>query len=44
MRSKNMQLIGTHTISLQSANQSHAYLIVQLPREFRRVLGPPSIE
>jgi hypothetical protein len=36
---RNMQPICTHTISLQSAKQSHAYPIIRLPREFRRLAG-----
>jgi hypothetical protein len=34
-----MQPICTHTISLQSAKPSHAYPIIRLPREFRRLAG-----
>jgi hypothetical protein len=34
-----MQLICTHTISLQSAKPSHAYPIIRPPREFRELAG-----
>jgi hypothetical protein len=34
-----MQPICTHTISVQSAKPSHAYPIIRLPREFRRLAG-----
>jgi hypothetical protein len=34
-----MQPICTHTVSVQSAKQSHAYPITRLPREFRRLAG-----
>jgi hypothetical protein len=34
-----MQPICTHTISVQSAKPSHAYQIIRLPREFRRLAG-----
>ena len=34
-----MQPICTHTISLQSSKPSHAYPIIRLPREFRRLVG-----
>jgi hypothetical protein len=34
-----MQPIGTHTISVQSAKPSDAYLIMRLPHEFRRLAG-----
>ena len=36
---QNMQPICTHKISLQSAKPSHAYPIIRLPREFRRLAG-----
>ncbi len=35
----NMQHICTHKISVQSAKPSHAYPIIRLPREFRRLAG-----
>jgi hypothetical protein len=34
-----MQPICTHTISVQSSKPSHAYPIIRLPREFRRLAG-----
>jgi hypothetical protein len=34
-----MQPICTHKISVQSAKPSHAYPIIRLPREFRRLAG-----
>jgi hypothetical protein len=34
-----MQPICTHKISLQSSKPSHAYPIIRLPREFRRLAG-----
>jgi hypothetical protein len=34
-----MQPICTHIISVQSAKPSHAYPIIRLPREFRRLAG-----
>ena len=34
-----MQLICTHTISLQSSKPSHAYPIIRLPREFNNLAG-----
>jgi hypothetical protein len=34
-----MQPICTHTISVQSSKQTHAYPIIRLPREFRRLAG-----
>jgi len=34
-----MQPICTHTISVQSSKQSHAYPIIRLPREFHRLAG-----
>jgi hypothetical protein len=36
---QNMQPICTHSISLQSSKPSHAYPIIRLPREFRRLAG-----
>src|SRR5271157_3561178 len=36
---ESMQPVCTHTISLQSAKPSHAYPIIRLPREFRRLAG-----
>jgi hypothetical protein len=37
--SQNTQPICTHKISVQSAKPSHAYPIIRLPREFRRLAG-----
>jgi hypothetical protein len=34
-----MQPICTHKISVQSSKPSHAYPIIRLPREFRRLAG-----
>ena len=34
-----MQPICTHKISIQSSKPSHAYPIIRLPREFRRLAG-----
>ena len=34
-----MKPICTHTISVQSSKQSHAYQIIRLPREFSRLAG-----
>ncbi|MGZ4928275.1 MAG: hypothetical protein ACXV76_08340 [Halobacteriota archaeon] len=34
-----MQPICTHTISVQSKKPSHAYPIIRLPREFRKLIG-----
>lgn len=31
--------ICTHKISVQSSKESHAYPIIRLPREFRRLAG-----
>jgi hypothetical protein len=36
---QNMQPICTHKISIQSSKSSHAYPIIRLPREFRRLAG-----
>jgi hypothetical protein len=37
--SGSMQPICTHTISVQSAKQSHAYRIIRLPRQFHELAG-----
>ena len=36
---QNMEPICTHKISVQSSKPSHAYPIIRLPREFRRLVG-----
>jgi len=34
-----MQPICTYTIGVQSKKSSHAYPVIRLPREFRRLVG-----
>lgn len=34
-----MQPICTHTIGVHSKKRSHAYPVIRLPREFRRLVG-----